>query len=158
MGFYYLYHDAVRKCNRSPAWTPGGAITGGILGTPGLIPNNPHAGRYVVPLHENNPSVPRSDVLRWKEVPAEIPAGCSPKKRLPLRSSARGYQDVSLFYHKLLLAADQSRNQIIMRMPINLCRFSSLGLIWGKKCNFSCDWAAGIISIHHSDLFYCRYL
>lgn len=97
-----------------PTWAPGDAITGGILGTQGLIPNNPHSGRYVVPLQENNPSVPRSDALRWKEVPAEIPTGCSPKKRLPPRSTARGYRNASLFYHKLLfLAADQSRNRII---------------------------------------------
>lgn len=137
MGFYYLCHDAVRKCNRSPTWASGDAITGGILGTPGLIPNNPHAGRYVVPLHENNPSVPQSDALQWKEVPAEIPAGCSPKKRLPVRSIARGYRDASLFYHKLLLlAADQSHNQII---NAHANQFSSLGLIWDKKCNFSCN-------------------
>lgn len=45
-----------------PTWASGDAITGGILGTPGLIPNNPHAGRYVVPLQENNPSVRRPTV------------------------------------------------------------------------------------------------
>lgn len=60
IGFYYLCHDAVRKCNRF----------GVGVERCNYRENSRHAGfdteqparrRYVVPLHENNPSVPRFD-------------------------------------------------------------------------------------------------
>lgn len=91
-----------------------------------MIPSKPARRGYAVPLHENNPSVPRSDALPYggRRCRLKFQPDAAPKKRLSRRStpSLAAHRDaIPLFYHKLLLrAADQSRNQIInTRMPIN---------------------------------------
>lgn len=72
----------------------------------GFDAEQPARRGYVVPLHENNPSVPRSDALpcRWKEVPAEIPAGCGPQKApasLDLSVSLPNFLCQPLFFSSL---------------------------------------------------------
>jgi len=105
------------------AWaSPSDAITEGILGTPGLISNSPHAADTSCLCTKTTPLSlgPTPSPRRWKEVPTEIPAGCSsPQKASVARrgaaTAATAVCDAFLHRELLLLDTDRlslSRNRI----------------------------------------------
>lgn len=126
VGFYYLCHDAVRKCNRFGVGAERCNYRENSRHA-GFDTEQPARRRYVVPLHENNPSVPRSDALLYggRRCRLKFQPDAAPKKRLLLwsrsvcaitrieREREGEKRGASLFYHKLLLPADHSRNRII---------------------------------------------
>jgi hypothetical protein len=93
------------------AWaSPSDAITEGILGTPGLISNSPHAADTSCLCTKTTPLSlgPTPSPRRWKEVPTEIPAGCSsPQKASVARRGAAAVCDASLHRELLLLDTDR---------------------------------------------------
>lgn len=113
--FSYLRGDASQKCNR---WC--GATRCNYWGNSRhaeFDTDQPARRRYAVPLHENNPSVPRwTDVPRWKEARLKFQPDTSPPKSVCLHEMLRCIPIWLTLCSVLSLDTDQSTHRTIHRI------------------------------------------